>query len=229
MLTALVPMKANSQRVQGKNFKVLGGKPLYRWILDTLLSVDDVERIIINTDAAVLLNDPILNSDERIILRDRQESLRGDTVSMNRILASDVAFDTADKFLMTHTTNPFLSSESISRALGEFENARSSGVADSLFSVNRFQTRLYRSDGSPINHDPENLVQTQDLEPWFEENSCLYIFSRESFSATRARIGKRPMMFETPHFESIDIDTPDDWALAELVLPLFKSRGENSK
>lgn len=226
MVTALLPIKACSQRVPGKNFKLLGGKPLYRWMLDTLLSVDYVERVIINTDAEFLLSDSGLRKDERIILRERQEELRGNTVSMNRILASDVAFDTADTFLMTHTTNPFLSVASIIRALGEFENARLSGAVDSLFSVNHFQTRFYSSDGSAINHDPENLIQTQDLEPWYEENSCLYIFTREGFFSTGARIGRKPLMFETPRLESIDIDTPDDWALAELVAPFFESVGE---
>ena len=229
MVTALLPMKANSQRVPGKNFKVLGGKPLYRWILDALLSIDNVERVIINTDAAVLWNDSVLQNDERIILRDREETLRGDAVSMNRILESDVASDTADCFLMTHTTNPFLSVGTISRALSEFENALALGSADSLFSVNRFQTRFYRSDGSAINHDPENLVQTQDLTPWYEENSCLYVFTREGFLATGARIGRQPLMFETPRLESIDIDTPDDWALAEFVAPFFESVGQISK
>ena len=148
---------------------------------------------------------------------------------MNRILASDVEFDTADTFLMTHTTNPFLSVGSISRALGEFENGRSSGTVDSLFSVNQFQTRFYRSDGSALNHDPANLVQTQDLAPWYEENSCLYVFTREGFHSTGTRIGRKPLMFETPRLESIDIDTPEDWALAELVAPFFESRGGFSK
>jgi CMP-N-acetylneuraminic acid synthetase len=68
-----------------------------------------------------------------------------------------------------------------------------------------------------VNHDPNNLIRTQDLEPWFEENSCLYIFSADSFTATNARIGRKPVHFETPALESIDIDTPDDWFLAEAV------------
>ena len=61
---------------------------------------------------------------------------------------------------------------------------------------------------------PNNLVRTQDLEPWFEENSNLYIFTRESFAKTQARIGAQPMMYEGPFFESIDIDTPADWDFA---------------
>ena len=88
------------------------------------------------------------------------------------------------------------------------------GTADSLFTVDKIQTRFYRADGSAVNHDPDNLVRTQDLEPWFEENSNLYIFTRCSFAETNARIGKKPMMFESPKFESLDIDTPEDWDFA---------------
>ncbi|MGH8587266.1 MAG: acylneuraminate cytidylyltransferase family protein, partial [Gammaproteobacteria bacterium] len=77
--------------------------------------------------------------------------------------------------------------------------------------------RLYRGDGSAVNHDPQNLLRTQDLEPWFEENSCLYLFSAEGFARTGARIGDRPLLFETPRLESVDIDEPDDWRLAELL------------
>jgi CMP-N-acetylneuraminic acid synthetase len=83
--------------------------------------------------------------------------------------------------------------------------------------VNKFQTRFYRADGSPVNHDPNNLIRTQDLEPWFEENSNLYIFSKPSFEATNARIGKRPILFETPRSESADIDDQEGWDIAETM------------
>jgi CMP-N-acetylneuraminic acid synthetase len=103
------------------------------------------------------------------------------------------------------------------------------GAADSLFSVTRHQTRFYRADGAPINHDPDNLVRTQDLEPWFEENSCLYLFSQASFAATGARIGRHPILFEIPRGEAVDIDDAEDWALAEaLAGAAGRSRGESS-
>ena len=65
-----------------------------------------------------------------------------------------------------------------------------------------------------MNHDPDNLIPTQELEPWFEENSNLYIFTADSFAKTNARIGKQSMMYEGPYFESVDIDTPQDWDFA---------------
>ena len=214
-IVALLPMKANSERVKGKNFRPLAGKPLFQWILDALLSVDDVSCVIINTDAKEILIENGLVESDRVIIRQRKPELCGDFVSMNLILADDIAAVEADTYLMTHTTNPLISPETIKRALKSYE----SGLPnfDSLFSVNQIQTRFYRADMSPVNHNPDELVRTQDLEPWFEENSCLYFFNRESFSKTNARIGKSPQLFVTPPLESIDIDEPEDWAMAEAV------------
>jgi CMP-N-acetylneuraminic acid synthetase len=98
------------------------------------------------------------------------------------------------------------------------------GEADSLFSVNKVQTRFYKADSSPVNHDPANLIPTQDLEPWFEENSNLYIFTADSFAHSKARIGTSPVLFETPALESLDIDTPDDWELALLAAAFLSGK-----
>jgi len=213
-VVALLPMKANSERVRGKNFLDFNGKPLFRWILDTLLSVDEIDQVVINTDARAILADNGLDESPRVMIRDRKPEICGDLVSMNKVLADDIASVNADIYLMTHTTNPLMSAETIRGALAAFREAKSRGEADSLFTVDKVQTRFYCADCSPVNHDPDNLVRTQDLEPWFEENSNLYIFTRDSFAKTGARIGKKPMMYEGPRFESIDIDDQDDWELA---------------
>lgn len=210
-------MKANSERVKGKNFKILNGKPLFRWILDSLLALPEIAQVVINTDARTILADHGLVNSERVLIRDRKPEICGDFVSMNKVLADDIENVPADVYLMTHTTNPLLSAATISQALQAFLAAQANGTTDSLFTVNRFQTRFYRQDGSAVNHDPNNLIRTQDLEPWYEENSNLYIFTAESFASTHARIGRQPMMFETPRLESIDIDDQVDWQLAEAV------------
>lgn len=216
-VVALLPMKANSERVRGKNFREFCGKPLFRWILDTLLEVEEIDQVIINTDARAILADNGLVDGDRVTIRDRKPEICGDFVSMNLVIADDLAHVDADIYLMTHTTNPLMSADTIRKALAAFRQAQAAGTADSLFTVDKIQTRFYRADCSPVNHDPDNLVRTQDLEPWFEENSNLYIFTRESFAKTQARIGRQPMMFEGPFFESIDIDTPDDWDFASVA------------
>lgn len=186
-------------------------------MLDRLLSMEEVTRIVINTDARDQLG-PSLPSDSRVAIRDRRPDLCGDSVSMNLILADDLGAVPADVYLMTHVTNPLLSARTIRRALETFWRSRDSGSADSLFSVTRHQARFYDRDGRAINHDPSVLIRTQELEPMLEENSSLYLFTRASFAATRARIGPRPILFETPALESLDIDEESDWQLVEALI-----------
>lgn len=210
-IVALLPMKLNSERVPNKNFKILGGKPLYRWMLDSLDKLESIERIIINTDAECLLTESF--ESKKIIVRKRKPEICGDFVSMNKVIEDDIQNIEADTFLMTHTTNPFLRSETIRQAISEFLESQN----DSLFTVNKLQTRFYNSDCVPINHDPNKLERTQDLEPYFEENSCLYIFTKEGFLKNGNRIGVNPIMKEISRVESIDIDNMEDWNLAEII------------
>lgn len=214
---ALLPMKAHSERVSGKNFKSLAGKPLFMWILDSLLEVSSIDQVIINTDARELLMENGLLETDRVMIRDRKQNLCGDHVSMNLIIEDDLANTAANQYVMTHTTNPLLSPETINSAFETYQKAKSLGEADSLFGVTKFQTRFYKGDGAPINHDPDNLIRTQDLEPWYEENSCIYIFDKSSFRSTNARIGLKPVLFEIPKLEAIDIDEKEDWFLANVV------------
>ena len=216
-IVALLPMKAHSERVKGKNFRSFAGKPLFRWMLDSLTSIDAISKVVINTDAMEILKDNGLESGGKVLIRQRRPEICGDFVSMNKIIADDIESVAADMYVMTHTTNPLLMPATLAAAIARFQKALDAGEADSLFTVNKTQTRFYRKDGSAVNHDPDNLIRTQDLEPWFEENSNLYLFTRESFAKTGARIGKRPLLFEMSRLESVDIDDQESWDLAELI------------
>ena len=224
-VVALLPMKANSERVKGKNFRDFGGKPLFRWMLDTLISMSEIDAVVINTDARNILSEHGLIETDRLLIRDRKSEICGDFVSMNMVIKDDLDNVDGDIYLMTHTTNPLLSRKSIECAISQFKNALKERTADSLFTVNRAQERFYDSNARALNHDPENLVRTQDLEPWYQENSNLYLFTKEGFSQTNARIGSKPMMLETPPYESTDIDTPDDWDLGEVMLEYYRKKG----
>src|SRR4051812_43989952 len=102
-LVALLPMKAHSARVKGKNFRPFAGKPLFRWILDTLLSIPEINLVVINTDAREILAQNGLADADRVMIRDRKPEICGDFVSMNLVLADDIANVEAETYLMTHT------------------------------------------------------------------------------------------------------------------------------
>lgn len=216
-VVALLPMKANSERVKGKNFRLFNGKPLFQWVLDTLLAVPEISQVVINTDARHILAENGLVDRDRVLIRDRKPEICGDFVSMNLVLADDVANVPADIYVMTHTTNPLLTADTVRKAIELQKQGMASGTHDSVFTVNKFQTRFYRADMSAVNHDPKNLIRTQDLEPWYEENSNLFVFSGESFKAANARIGLKPMMLEQRKTESIDIDDAESWEMAEAM------------
>ncbi len=213
-VVALLPMKGNSERVPNKNLKDFCGKPLYHRVLDSLLASEKISNVVINTDSENIKKDVNSNYSEKIILVDRPEDLIGDLVSMNKIIAHDINTIEADLYLQTHSTNPLLKTETIDRAIKTMIEMKEN--YDSIFSVNRLYTRLYTCDGRPINHDPVNLLRTQDLPPIYEENSNLYIFSKKSFEdAGGKRVGKNPLMFEMDKIESIDIDELHDFEIAE--------------
>jgi CMP-N-acetylneuraminic acid synthetase len=208
-------MRHHSQRVPKKNYRLLAGKPLFHHIVETLLAVPAIDEIIVDTDS-----DPVMEGlrqhfpQVRVI--HRPEHLRADNVPMNDILIYDTAQVQADFYLQTHSTNPLLQPQTISRAIQSLITNYPN--LDSLFSVTRLQTRLYFEDGRAINHDPAVLIQTQDLPPVYEENSCLYIFTRENLIKRHHRIGEKPLMFEIDSEEAWDIDEELDFAITDFLL-----------
>lgn len=221
-IVALVPMRHHSQRVPGKNYRMLAGKPLYQHILETLLDVSEIAEILVDTDSPQVM-EGLRKNLPLVKVINRPQHLRADAISMNEILLYDTSQVQADFYLQTHSTNPLLSSKTVSRAINTF--LADYPVHDSLFSVTRLQTRLYNKDGHAINHDPAVLIQTQDLPPVFEENSCLYIFTRENLVQRQHRLGENPLMFEMDADEAWDIDEELDFT----VVNFLANRKKNEK
>jgi CMP-N-acetylneuraminic acid synthetase len=214
-IIALVPMRHVSQRVKGKNYRLLAGVPLYHHILTTLNSCPEISEIVVDTDSNEII-DGIKETFPEINIIVRPEHLRDGGTPMNEVLLHDTAQFDADFYLQTHSTNPLLKSETISQAIEVLlENYPD---YDSLFSVTRMQTRLWDGLGRAINHNPAILLRTQDLPPVYEENSCLYIFTRETLANEHNRIGRRPYLFEIKADEAWDIDEEIDFKIVDLLM-----------
>lgn len=208
-------MRHHSQRVPGKNYRNLAGKPLFHHILETLSSVPEIDRIAVDTDSEIVM-DGLRSYFPDVMIISRPEHLRPDGVPMNHVLEHDTTQVQADFYLQTHSTNPLLRPHTISRAIQAF--LEHFPAYDSLFSVTRLQTRLYDESGNAVNHDPTVLIQTQDLPPVYEENSCLYLFTRENLLARHHRIGTHPYMFEVESPEAWDIDDELDFEICEFLM-----------
>lgn len=211
----LIPMKGHSERIPNKNLKLFLGKPLYHYVLKEVLKSMYVRTIHVNTDSKLIADDIKSNfKDVNCIMRPL--NLVGDFVSMNKIIEFDLSQIEGEIFFQTHSTNPLLKKETIDKAIEKYFERIENNKYDSLFSVTRFQTRFYWKTGEPVNHNPNELIRTQDLPIMYEENSNFYIFSRDSFNANeKKRIGKRPFLFEMDKIEATDIDKPEDFIIAE--------------
>ena len=220
-ITLLLPMKGNSERVPNKNLKLFNGKPLFHAIIDELFNSKYINKVIINTDSDLIAESAINTYQDFVSIHKRPKHIQGDFVSMNKIIEYDLNNSDSDIYIQTHSTSPLLAIKSLDAAIEKMINKVTD--FDSIFSVTKIQTRFYDKNGNPFNHDPKELLRTQDLEPLFEENSGFYIFTKDSFkNADNKRIGLRPLMFEIDKIEAIDIDEPSDFIIAETLHKLLK-------
>lgn len=212
---ALIPMKGHSERVPNKNLRPFLSQPLCYYVINSLLEAFYVDSVYVNTDSSAIKNKIRQLFGERVEIIDRPLAIQSDFVSMNTIIDYDLSQLDGEYFLQTHSTNPLLKAETIDKAIEDFLNNQDG--YDSLFTVDRIQGRLYRENLTPVNHNPMEMLRTQDLPPIYMENSNLYVFTRSSFNREKCRVGKNPMIFEMSKLESVDIDIEEDFILAELI------------
>lgn len=210
---ALVPMKGHSERVPHKNIRPLAGKPCFHWVMEALSACDYIDEIIINTDSEEIAASAAKFPKARILVR--PDFLLGDMVSIQPLIEYDLSQSDGTYYLQTHSTNPLLTTETVNKAIETFF---AQNEHDTLFSVTEIKQRFYWPDGRGINHDPKHLIRTQDLEPIYHENSCFYVFSKETNEKTKNRLGANPLMFPIDRLEAADIDDMEDFYWAEFLM-----------
>lgn len=222
-IVALIPMRHASERVPGKNYRNFAGKPLFYHIIENLLKSKLIDQIVVDTDSPEIIK-MTREYFPTVLIFERPEHLRDGSIAMNDVLLNITNQIEADLYLQTHSTNPLLTFTTIDRGIKNL--LESYPMYDSLFSVTRRNVRFWDILARPINHNQNILLRTQDLPPIFEENSCMYIFSKEILKSKHNRIGNRPMLYEIDAIEAQDIDVELNFKVAEF---LFNEVNNNSK
>jgi len=211
-MKVFVPIKENSQRVHRKNFREIDGVPLYIRLFEKLKDFE----VYVDTDSDTIIHE-LHKRYDNIKAYKRKKGLLGDEISVCDLIHSFInKFKIKNEWIcQLHVTSPFLNPET----LNEIEVLTNLDY-DSIVSCAVMQTRLWRKESygfTPVNHNPALLQQTQDLPKYYEENSLFYAFRSDFFKKTNMRIGTRPYFYETEFPESLDIDTEEDWSLAEKI------------
>lgn len=216
-IVAFVPIKLNNERLPGKNIKSFtNGSPLITYILDTLLSVEDIDEIYVYCSSEEICQ--YLPSNVKFLKRDSYLDLS--TTSFNEVLTSFSEKISADIYVLTHATAPFISRKSFEEGL----KAVSSKEYDSALSVTKLQEFLWK-DGSPYNYNPKMIPRTQDLPVLYTETCGMYIYKKDVINHFKRRIGNRPYLVEVSKIEAIDINNEDDFILADSVFNLMNNNG----
>lgn len=208
-ITAIIPIKMNNERLPGKNTKILGSKPLIYYIQENLLKVEDINKNYIfcsNPEIEKYLLDGV-----NFLQREKELDLA--TSNFTQIFSSFMNQVDSDIYVYAHATAPFVSVETIKDCI----KAVKSGQYDSAFCAAKIQDYLW-VDGVPLNFDATNLPRSQDLTPVYRETSGVYVFTKEVFEKYHRRIGINPYIKEVTFRESIDINNPEDFLLAEIFL-----------
>lgn len=209
-VTALLFMKYESERVKGKNLLSMCGQPLFFWVMNELSKSKYIDEIIVDTDSDIIATE--VSKYFKVTIHHRPPEFLGNHIVANQLIECLISKFEADFYFQTHVTNPLLTVDQIDRSIDVFLNQTEH---DSLFSVTEVKNRFFHADGSPVNHDPQKLIMTQNLEPMYEENSNIYMFSKQSFVENGGRIGQKPMMFPMLPEQASDIDEEIDFEWCE--------------
>jgi len=208
-LVAFVPIKLNSQRLPGKNLKLLGSSPLFRYVLDTLIQVESIDEVyVFCSDESITEQLP-----DQVTFLKRDETLDSDETLGAEIYDAFIEQIDSDYYLLAHATSPFVSPETISVAVAEVLSKR----FDSAFTAEEVRNFVWY-EGRPLNYSLDFIPRTQDIEPVYVECSAFFIFSGNQWKRKRTRIGESPYMAIISGKEAIDIDDQEDFSLAEFYL-----------
>lgn len=209
---AFVPIRLNSKRVVGKNLKLLRGRPLMCYVLDTLSKVKGVDDVYVYCSS----EDVIPYLPHRVKFLKRPEFLDRDETLGKEIYEEFTNTIDADVYILAHTTSPFLKIETFENALGKILNEN----YDSAFSAEKIQTFAWYN-GKPLNYELKEIPRTQTIEPVYIETSAFFMFKRDVWKIHKQRIGFKPYMALVDKIEGVDIDWPEDFEFAEKILESY--------
>lgn len=206
-----IPIKSNSERVPGKNLRLLNGKKLYQYICNHVKEADVFDDVFVDTNSPEVADYAVQLGFQVI---ERKPELAKNTANGNDLLMYHFnKYPNYDYYFQLFATAPYMQPETIKSC---YYKLIASEEYDSCFTATENHS-FYWLAGNPINYRPGILPRSQDMLPIFEETTGLYGISVDSLKRFRCRIGRKPYIFIVNKFEAVDINTEEDFKVAEYI------------
>lgn len=210
-IKAIVPVRSGSVRVANKNLAPFASSNLLEIKVRQLLQVRGLDEVCVSS------NDPeMLACAARLGARaiPRDPYYASNTVPMSEVYAYMASQLDSELVLLTHVTNPLAGIRAYEAAIQTFAANRAGH--DSLTTVGKVLEFLYLN-GKAMNYDPRNKPRSQDLPNIVKLTHAISILPRHLMIERKDAMGETPFFMELSQLESMDIDTPLDFEIAEFI------------
>ena len=206
-----IPIKANSERVPGKNFCILNGKKLYEHICEHVKQADVFDDVYIDTNSEEIA-EYAQNFGFQVIAR--KPELARNTANGNDLLVYHFEqYPEYEYYFQLFATAPYLQPGTIKSC---YDKLITSEEYDCCFTATENHGFYWLAE-NPINYRPGILPRSQDMLPVLEETTGLYGIHKDSLARYRCRIGRKPYIHIVSKFEAVDINTQEDLKVAEYI------------
>jgi CMP-N-acetylneuraminic acid synthetase len=210
-ITAVIPVRKNSQRVVNKNLRLFNKKNLLIYKIEKLKQIKYIDQIIINTDSEEAIK---IAKDLSVGFWKREDYYASSSCS-NSEFWSHIADTTDSEYIMfTNSTSPLVKLETYNNIFKKFEETRN--INDSLNTVTEEKNFLYL-DNKALNFNPKKAPNSQELPNIVKLNFAVNILSKKLMFKKKSVIGDNPYFFKLDQIEGLDIDTLFDFEFAEYL------------
>jgi N-acylneuraminate cytidylyltransferase len=210
-ITAVIPIRSGSQRVKDKNLRPFGDTNLMKLKIDNLLQVPEIDEIIVNTNSDEAIGIVNKRYAGGVKTHRREEYYASSQCSGSEFFRHLGETTDTDIFLYCPCTSPFIKPTTISKCIKQFLESKD---YDCLSTVSKVKEFLWL-DSKPINYDPAHAPNSQNLPDIVALNFGITVVRRDDLIRNSNIIGHKPQFVITDDIESIDIDTPLDFFIAE--------------
>lgn len=214
---AIIPLRAGSKSIIGKNKRKMLGRPLFTWVLGAAIE-SELDKVFVFTDDQQIID--YINKEYtwcnkvQAMLRSTESATDTASTEMAMIEFANAIEYKFDTLCLLQATSPLTTASDINACL---QKVQKDGF-DSALTVVENKRFIWSADGKSLNYDYLSRPRRQDFEGMLMENGAVYACTKAQFQASQNRLGGKIGIVKMHEDTLIEIDEPTDWTIVESLI-----------